>query len=128
MQMMKNIYEVIIFPKDHFFLNELTKSEIIKLSEYKFDKIIIPINGQIESYENIKNLSITLFKKAEIYYYLYPKQFIKDKKTFFNNTFYLRPLKTFVFVASVLLTMIISIYIILFQILKFFKNFFIHNL
>ena len=122
MKMISDIDDVIIFPKDHFFLNSLSNNEKNKFSKLKFHRVIIPINGQIESYFNIKLLSKELFPKADIYYYLYPKNFIKEQKSFLKEIFYFRMFKTFVFVASLLLTMIITLYIFLFRIFNFFKD------
>ena len=61
------------------------KHEILTFSKTSYDKIIIPTNGNIETYRNIEIFIKKYFNFKNIYYYKYPSIFIesRDKDLFY---------------------------------------------
>ena len=98
---MKNIEgvdDIIIYTGNNFNFYKDKLHEIKEFKKINFSKIIIPTNGNIESYSNVYKFAKKNFNFEKIYFYIYPKKLISLK----NNIFYYF-YKKLIFIISIFL-------------------------
>ena len=90
------------------------KNEIDNFKNLKYDIIIIPTNGNIDSYENVLNFSKKNFSSNRIYFYKYKGKFILAK-----NNFLLKSIKKIIlFIISFFVAPLASSYILFMLLIK----------
>jgi hypothetical protein len=85
MKAIPNISSVLTFKGNTFYITKASPEEIAELSQHKFDSVIIPTSGNLDSYDNIIQFSQHIFGKIPIFYYLYPKNFIQYQRSIFKK-------------------------------------------
>ena len=85
MKSIKNVYRVITYSGNNFMYYEEFKKELYEFMKLKFEYIIIPTNGNIETYKNIELFAKNNFLNKSIKYYVYPNTFIKPPRFKFSD-------------------------------------------
>ena len=85
MKSIKNVYRVITYSGNNFMYYEEFKKELYEFMKLKFEHIIIPTNGNIETYKNIELFAKKNFLNKSIKYYVYPNTFIKPPRFKFSD-------------------------------------------
>lgn len=80
MQNTKHANRVITYSGNNFEYYSHLKEEISMIASFYYDLIIIPTNGNIETYKNIYNFVKKYLKFKEIKYYVYPNSFLDHPK------------------------------------------------
>ncbi len=118
MQNTQYVNKVITYSGNNFEYYSNLKDEINMISKNKYDLIVIPTNGNIETYQNIYKFVKKYFKFNLIKYYVYPKNFVSHPKIDLLQILkYL--LKTIINIFSFPITLII---LFLFYIISIFKK------
>lgn len=118
MQNTQYVNKVITYSGNNFEYYSNLKDEINMISKNKYDLIVIPTNGNIETYQNIYKFVKNFFKFDSIKYYVYPKNFLPHPKiNLLQILKYL--LKT---VVDILSFPIVLIVLLLFFIISIFKK------
>ena len=80
MKNIENVKKTITYSGNNFEYYPNLKNEIKRFSEISYNLIIIPTNGNLETYENIYEFVKKYFSYKEINYYIYPQKFIIPSK------------------------------------------------
>ena len=102
------IENVITYSGNEFRNYDKYKNEINDFKNIKYDLIIIPTNGNIDSYENVFNFAKKNFSFKKIYFYKYKSNFILAKNNFLGKTIK----KIILFFSSLIIAPLTLFYII----------------
>ena len=75
----EKVDDVIFYNSEPIYFSNFTKKEIIELKSNHYDIIIIPHNGFIDAYDNIRDFSKQIFKNSKIMYFQLPDIFLEYK-------------------------------------------------
>ena len=87
MQNIKYVGKVITYSGNNFEYYSHLSDEIKKISKSKYELIIIPTNGNIETYKNIYKFATKYFSFKTIKYYVYPKKVLDHPKVSIISVF-----------------------------------------
>jgi len=88
----QGVDQVIFNMGNTFDVKNETRDSMNILRNLDFDIIVIPINGQIGSYDNLTNYMTSFWKEAKVCFFQFPNTFIKYKKN--NARKYMKKLLT----------------------------------
>lgn len=80
MQNTQYVKKVITYNGNNFEYYSHLKDEVKSISKNKYDLVIIPTNGNIETYENIYKFVKKYLNSKSIKYYVYPKKILDHQK------------------------------------------------
>lgn len=106
------IKNVITYSGNEFKNYHEYKNEINEFKNVKYDSIIIPTNGNIDSYENVLNFAKKNFSSNQIYFYKYKGNF-----TLAKNNFLVKSMKKIILLLISLILIPLTSSYILFMIL-----------
>ncbi len=82
-------------------INKTSSDILTKIKNESFDCVIIPTEGNFQTYDNVVNFISKFLNKSKIYYYIYPDSFINYKNIKKNNI-YPYIIKMISFLASII--------------------------
>lgn len=85
MKEISGVNNVFSYSGDSFNFKEVSSQEFAGLIKNNFDVVIIPTNGNIDSYDNVVHFSRKIFGDILTYYYVYPDNFIRYHFKIFNE-------------------------------------------
>lgn len=117
MQNTQYVNKVITYSGNNFEYYSNLKDEINMITKNKYDLIVIPTNGNIETYQNIYKFVKKNFRFNFIKYYIYPKTFLDHPKMNLVN-FFKTLLKYIISIFSIPLTLVILCLLYIISIFK----------
>ena len=76
MQNTRYVNKVITYSGNNFEYYSYLKDEVERITKHKYDLVIIPTNGNIETYKNIYKFVKRYFNSNSVKYYVYPKKIL----------------------------------------------------
>lgn len=86
MKEISGVKNVISYSRSAFVFREVTPQQFVHLNKNEFDLVIVPVNGNLESYDNVIDFSLRIFGNVPIYYYVFPKRFVRYHFNLLNET------------------------------------------
>ncbi len=88
MESISGVSESLVFSKAAFNISEVDPAEIKELKCInEFDISVIPVSGNLDSYDNVVNFDKKTFNSKNIFYYRYPNQFVRHESSFSKSLF-----------------------------------------
>jgi hypothetical protein len=117
MKSIKNVYKVITYSGNNFIDYKEFKNELYEFTKLQFEHIIIPTNGNIETYKNIELFANKNFLNKSIKYYVYPNTFIKPPRFKFTNSI-IMIISRIVSIPFIIILIFIALYVKIIEIIK----------
>ena len=104
MRNIEGVSEILIYSGKNFNTYKNKENEIKDFKKNFYSKIIIPTNGNIDSYKNVYNFAKKNFNSNDINFYIYPKKLIT-----INDNYIFIIYKKIMFIISLIIALPISL-------------------